>query len=508
MQRRQILRSLFAASLASAVPLKSVADTVSRKAKFRAALKKTPWLLGFRSVSAPAFDAEAQLVHGRLPSGLTGKLYRNGPAQHEIGAYRNNHWFDGNGMVQRFELTPTGVKHRARMIGTAKYLAERDAGRALYAGFASHPPNALPTTSPDLVNVANISVLPHAGQLLALWEAGSPWAMDPETLETTGMHSFESDELDATATSGLPFSAHPRVEPDGSLWNFGYVSGARRLVFWHVDARGKLHNVGMVPCDPISMPHDFVVTKRHLVLLIPPFHFEPEGASSFLDAHRWHPDQPTRVLLVDKDNISRHRWLELPAQWVFHFGNGWEDEAGVIRFDGARAPDPLAMTDNFRAIMEGEVAARAPTQHHEYRIDTQRGTITETPLLPATTDSEFPVVDPRVSGRRYSQIVMLTSDTTRPPPHSMLSTVTRFDLDSGAQQSYRYPDTVIPEEHLYVPKPGSKPEQSGWIIGTALNWQAARTELNVFEANRLADGPLATFALPYALPLGLHGKFF
>ena len=89
----------------------------------------------------------------------------------------------------------------------------------------------------------------------------------------------------------------------------------------------------------------------------------------------------------------------------------------------------------------------------------------------------------------------------------MLSAVTRFDLDSGAQQSYRYPDTVIPEEHLFVPKPGSAPEQHGWIVGTALNWREARTELNVFEAARLEDGPLATLALPYALPLGLHGKF-
>lgn len=44
-------------------------------------------------------------------------------------------------------------------------------------------------------------------------------------------------------------------------------------------------------------------------------------------------------------------------------------------------------------------------------------------------------------------------------------------------------------------------------LGTALHRASGRTTLSVFEAAALADGPVAQLALPYGLPLGLHGQF-
>ena len=491
--------AMLTGAITSLLPRAVPAAGESWKAAFAEAKKKQPWLLAFRSASAPSFSAKAT-VTGRIPESLHGTLYRNGPARHEIGDFRYRHWFDGDGMIQAWRMGPGGVSHQARMIATRKYLVEQDAGRALYPGFATMPPDPKPVTSPDLVNVANISVLPHAGRLLALWEAGSPWEIDPEDLRTVGLHRFSPE------SAGMPFSAHPRIEPDGTLWNFGYVSAAKKLVLWHIRPDGRIGKMGLIDCDPMGMPHDFVVTRRHLVMLIPPLHFEPgDGPSSFLDAHRWHPDRPTRVLLVDKNDFSNHRFLELPPQWVFHYGNAWEDEAGIIRFDAARAPDPTAMLITFREVMRGRVSRTSDATQYQYRIHTGRGTVTETPLLDTGTPSEFPVIDPRVSTQRYSNLVMLTRGTGA--PHPMLNQVSRLNLDSGRLATWRYPDGVIPEEHLYVPRPGSRPETDGWVVGTALNYREARTELNIFDIRRLEDGPLATAALPYALPMGLHARF-
>ena len=106
-----------------------------------------------------------------------------------------------------------------------------------------------------------------------------------------------------------------------------------------------------------GLPHDHV-TERHLVLLLPPLDLDLESsktAQTFLDAHLWRPDRPTRVL-VETEDLQTHFWTELPAQWVFHFGNGWEDADGIIRFDAASAPDPSAMFGAFRTIMAGENA--------------------------------------------------------------------------------------------------------------------------------------------------------
>jgi carotenoid cleavage dioxygenase len=361
--------------------------------------------------------------------------------------------------------------------------------------------NPAPVTGPDSVNVANISVLPHHGKLLALWEAGSPWEIDPESLETRGLYQFSDD------TRGVPFSAHPRVEPDGQLWNFGYLSSARLIVLWHIDRNGKIVKMGKIPCDPISMPHDFIVTHRHIVLMLPPLNYDPEGANTFLEAHRWRPDQPTRILVVDKNDFGRHHWVELPSQWVFHFGNGWEDDAGVIRFDGARAADPSAMLSAFRDVMRGEITPFSGSHPYLYRIDTRAGTASETPLLDAAVGTEFPAIDPRLGGRRYRQLVTLSRHSTDAPTASELNEVSVLDVENGKRQFWRYPDGQLPEEHLWVPSPGSNPETQGWVVGTAHDWQRSVTLLNVFNGEAVDAGPVATATLPYALPLGLHGKF-
>jgi carotenoid cleavage dioxygenase len=176
---------------------------------------------------------------------------------------------------------------------------------------------------------------------MALWEAGAPWEIDESDLSTHGMYAFSEE------TRGVPFSAHPRIEPDGTLWNVGYASSANLLVLWHIGSDGKIKKMGKVAASPITMVHDFVVTERHIVVLFAPFHYEHRDAPSFLQAHQWHPADPTRVLVVDKNDFSTYRWLELPAQWVFHFGNAWEDKDGVIRFDAASYEDPFSYDPEF-----------------------------------------------------------------------------------------------------------------------------------------------------------------
>jgi carotenoid cleavage dioxygenase len=300
-RRRAFLTTLAAGPVASralaAAAGAPIAPADDWREAFHSALAGAPWLLAFEGTQAEFLAGDAT-VSGRLPAELEGTFYRNGPARQEIGGFRYHHWFDGDGMLQAWRIGGGGVRHQARMIATRKYLAEKDAGRALYPGFGTLPPDPAPVTSPDLVNSANISVLHHAGRLLALWEAGSPWLMDPASLETEGIYSFSEQ------TRGVPFSAHPRVEADGTLWNFGYVSAAGLLVLWHIDADGRLVKAGTVACQPMSMPHDFLVTERHIVILVSPFEFTPGSAGTFLDAHVWHPEHPTRVAVIDKNEGS------------------------------------------------------------------------------------------------------------------------------------------------------------------------------------------------------------
>ncbi|MEH6908989.1 MAG: carotenoid oxygenase family protein [Oceanicoccus sp.] len=506
MNRRRFLTAGAIGTAASVLPLSALskvvaaATEISWSAAFKDALEQRPWLAGFKSVASDSFQSRAE-VRGQWPADLKGTLFRNGPARHEIGDFRYHHWFDGDGMLHGYRMSGEGVTHTAQMIQTHKYKAEKAAGRALYPAFATVPPNPSAVTSADVTNPGNISVLPHHGKLLALWEAGSAWEIDAETLDTKGIYSFSEE------TAGVPFSAHPRVEPDGTLWNFGYVSSANLIVLWHVDKNGQVVKMGKIVSDPISMPHDFIVTAKHIVLMMPPLNYQRRESSSFLDSHEWQPSLPTRILVVDKNDFSNFHWVELPSQWVFHFGNGWEDSSGVIRFDGARGPDPANMLTTFRDVMRGDVLANNPSHHHQYRIDTKTWRVEEQQIFAPNIHTEFPVIDPRVSCRQNKRLIMMSADDNSLPVHVNLNRVSTFDIESGKFSSYRYDDSQIPEEHLFIPKPGSDVETAGWIVGTAHDWKRQLTLLNVFNVDAVDAGPIATATLPYSMPLGLHGKF-
>jgi carotenoid cleavage dioxygenase len=317
------------------------------------------------------------------------------------------------------------------------------------------------------------------------------------------MHRFPDE------AAGLPFSAHPRLGPDGTIWNFGYASGARRLILWRLHPDGRLHRVRTLAVEHTGMPHDFVVTRRHLVLFLAPLHHEPGAdADTFLDAHAWHPERPTRVLVMDLEDLSTHRWLELPAQWVFHFGNAFEEADGTIRVDGASAPDPSFLFGGARDLMRGAAGERtSPARPTLWRLDPRRGRADQTMLAEDGLASEFPVVDPRRATRRHRWVTTLTERADDPAVHRSHTTVSRLDLETGAVVGYRYPDDEIPEEHRFVPDPTREDEDAGWLVGTSVDWHAGATHLNVLRADAVADGPVARATLPRVLPLGLHGVF-
>jgi carotenoid cleavage dioxygenase-like enzyme len=68
------------------------------------------------------------------------------------------------------------------------------------------------------------------------------------------------------------------------------------------------------------MVHDFMITKKYLVLLLPSFRFDKAkfmNKHSFLEAHYFDKDQATIVWLIDKDTLNIQKTFELPAQLLF-----------------------------------------------------------------------------------------------------------------------------------------------------------------------------------------------
>ena len=203
MNRRQFL----AASLALTAG-HWVAATVGQSA---AAFAARDWTLGWQGTTKDRFAPIPMRIEGAIPDAVHGSLYRNGPARIERAGFRLKHWFDGDGMVQHFRLGPAGASHEARFVQTSKYTQEQAAGRFLHGGAGTVLPGGLPGRNNDTGNVANTALLPWDDELLALWEGGSAYRLDRENLATLGRKDWREDLLH------MPFSAHPLVEPDGTM---------------------------------------------------------------------------------------------------------------------------------------------------------------------------------------------------------------------------------------------------------------------------------------------------
>ena len=262
----------------------------------------------------------------------------------------------------------------------------------------------------------------------------------------------------------------------------------------------------------MTMPHDFVVTEKHLVVPLPPFHYEPDHSiqQTFLDAHVWHNERSLDVLVMDKNDPNDNFVVELPAQWIFHYSNAWEDSSGVIRFEGCRYDDPSLMVDAFKTVMYGESPkALAMSTPAQYQIDTKRRTGRAEDLDVGFDACEFPVVDHRQSTTRHEWVTMLAANgsISSKAALGLLNSVVRMNTTTGLTSHYTYPSDEVAEEHVFVPKAERTNEAEGWLVGTSLNYVDETTHLNVFDVQPGEIQLVARASLPKLMPFGLHGKF-
>ncbi len=460
-----------------------------------------PWTQGFAGIHQDLPRMQMQLT-GKFPTELRGTLFRNGPGQHSMGDVRYQHLFDGDGLVQKYQIDAGRITHEARFVRTEKFVAESRAGRFSRATFGTNPPGMEPATSPNAINAANTSIVHHHGELLALWEAGPATRLDPETLETLGTKIWRPDY------AGMPFSAHPKLEPDGSLWNFGVSSASGMLSIYRISSRGNLLAAHTHTIPQMTMVHDFAITERHLIFLLPPLVFDIErvrAGATILNGYVWKPELGLRVVVVDKNDLTRLQWFEVPAGFVFHVGNAWEKN-GKIFLDFVRSADAWWPLNGIPQIMRGEYSFANASPYIPkialMEIDLAKGSARQTVL---DLSAEFPVVDPRAVGQAHNSLYACArlGHAERPGFDAIL----RLDRRSGKAQHYRYGDDYLVEEHVFIPRPGSTRQDDGWLLGSALDCKRQATVLSVFDPHRINEGPIAQARMERVLPIGLHASF-
>jgi carotenoid cleavage dioxygenase len=494
MDRRHFLSAsagLGALALSSAA--RADADTYRR---FHAALERDPSLAVYADLTGE--QSGAAVLTGRLPADLRGHFFRNGPGRFELGGERHHHWFDGDGFAQRWTIADGKVSHRGRFVETLRYVEESRAGQFLMPSFGTMVTRR-GVRNNDAVNAANTNLLPFNGHLYALWEGGSATEIDPDTLATLGIKTWRED------LRAMPFSAHPKADPDGGLWNFGVGLGTDRLALYRIGADGSLLRSAVLEVPQLNFVHDFVVSASHLIFLVPPYDFSPDRSLSLAARHVWAGSgahaRPMRAVVVAKDTLTVRQVFELPPRMVFHLGNAWED-GDCTRLDAAlRGGDALA---DLGQLMKGERQPndRADSEVVQICLDYAAGQARTSRLF---GQAEFPRVMPQVVGSRHRRLALLSSD--RANRSFVLDTLNLVDTDSGQADSYRFGAGWQVEEHVLVPRRNARSEVDGYLVGVVQDTRSATSVLTVFDAARLKDGPLALAKLPYRTPHCFHGNF-
>ena len=459
-------------------------------------------------------DVALTPVRGTVPAELSGTLYRNGPGRLERDGHRVHHPFDGDGMIAAMRFENGAVSLSNRFVRTEGWLAEEKAGKVLYRGvFGSQKPGGRLANAFDLrlKNIANTNVVRLGDQLLALWEAAEPHALDPRSLDTRGL-----SRLDGVLKKGEAFSAHPRFDPGHNgrpaMVTFGVKTGPRstiRLMEFATegpDAGALLHDRSD-SFPGFAFLHDFAITPNWAVFLQNAVAFNPlpfvtgeKGAAQCLSSQ---PGGKGRFWLIPRDSGrfagQKPRILEAPDGFVFHHLNAFEEGDHVvvesIVYDDfpSIGPDDDFAAVNFDAIPEGLL--------YRSRLDLSRESV-QTERISART-CEFAMVNPQRQGlsARYAWMAVAERETGNDP----LQAIQKLDLSSGESTTWSAAPRGFVSEPLMVRRSGAVAEDDGWVLDLVWNGARRASDLVILDASDLSE--VTVLELPLAVPHGLHGSW-
>lgn len=401
-------------------------------------------------------------VEGRIPDGLRGTLFRNGP--NPLRADPAAHWFMGDGMIHAFRVGPEGVAYSNQWVRTARWA---EAAGARGEGWPE--------------GLANTNVLSHGKQLLALEEQHLPVAIDPVSLATGGVVDF------AGGLPAGPFTAHPKHDPlTGELVFFGYGADgffSDTIRIGNIDAAGRLIRCETAKAPYAAMVHDFAITERLVVLPLFPLIADP------MRGVVWRQERGAYLGIMDRAvGAASLRWVPAPDGFAFHVMNAW-DEDGVLSIDlmlSEKAP--------FFPGPSGEITANSPAFLTRWRLDLDNPEARVTQRRLSDLDGEFPRIDDRFAGRRTRHGFLTTFD----------SICHRDDAD-GAERQFRLPAGDSASEPVFVARGAA--EGDGWLLTVLFRQDRLHSELAILDAADVAAGPVARAILPCRVPAGFHGNW-
>ena len=429
-------------------------------------------------------------IIGELPADLSGIFVRNGanPQWKPIGQY---HWFDGDGMLHGVRIHNRKAIYCNRYVQTKGWKIEQAEGKAIWSGLMEPPQMDNPYG--PYKNTANTAIVWHAGQLLALWEGGAPYAIKLPELETIGEYTYNGKLASA-------FTAHPKVDPvTGEMMFFGYsLFTPPYLQYGVVSAAGKL-----LRTEPIDLPigvmmHDFAISENYTIFMDLPLTFNPQRAQRGEPLLLFESDRPSRFgILPRHGNNGDVRWFESSACFVPHTLNAYEEGEEIV-LSGCRMKNS-GLLEPVQSFDEQEGVDRPL---YEWRFNLKTGFVKETMLH--NVPIEFPRINEQLLGRktRYGYTARVANN-----PILLFDALIKYDFNRGKSETLEFGVGRYGGDIVFVPRPHATTEDDGWLLTLVHDEGSETSELIVVNAQDVTSGPIAQVLIPQRVPYGFHAAW-
>lgn len=462
-----------------------------------------PYLHGpYTPVITEVTAVDLEVVHGEIPQDLYGAYLRNGPNPvfQPKGMY---HWFDGDGMVHGVYFRDGRASYVRKWVRTHALREEIARGGVTLSGIMgpfdlSRVADVHSAVNPDYCkDTSNTTLVHYRGRILSQWyNAGRVYALDPLTLDTLGQETFDG-ALDTT------LNAHPKVDPrNGDYLDYDCGDFKPYFTYYVIGADGRLKHRTRVDLPGPRLPHDTTFTPNYTVLHDFPLYHDVESLRR--TGHRmvqFHRDQPSRFGVIPRCGTQEQvRWFEFEPGYVLHMVNAWEDGDWIV-MDGCFQPDPTIRRDPAEGVLGSMLAYLRYRGHlRRWRMNLRTGETREQPLDDLNVEFCLPDADLYGVKSRYSYHQRIPTDLQT----LAFDALVKYDHERGTREVYEYPAGWYPSEAPFAKSTHGGDEDAGYVTTLATNVRDYLSEAWIFDARRIASGPIARVRIPVRVAAGFH----
>ena len=461
---------------------------------------------GFNAPSRIECDIYDLIVEGAIPEEIQGNWYRSVPDPQYPPMLGDDTYLSGDGMVSLMRFDKGHVDFRQRYVQTERFKNERAARRSLY-GLYRNVYTDDPSVRGGNRTVSNTTPVWHGGRLLALKEDGLPTEVHPHTLDTVGSWNYGGKLRSQTMT------AHTRLDPDtGELYFFGYEAGGlatRDVAFCIADAQGNLTHEEWFEAPYVSMMHDFVVTKEHVIFPVFPTTASLERLKAGGVHWVYEPGKDTCMGVMPRNgSVKDMRWFRRPACSAYHFMNAFS-EGGRVHVDFT-----VSRFNPFPFILEASNIKVAPQDMGgklmRWTFDLRRPgeSIEENVIGPG---GDMPRIAEKDMMRDYEigYYQLFLPENGDPliagPVGAGFNTICRMEMKTGKHTTYVPGRRCTVQEHVHIPS--RQPGHEGYLAFVVDMHDQFLSEVFLLEAQHIEKGPIARIKLPLRLRIGVHGNW-